>query len=99
MLLRCSRSDLRPELLVARHAASANSRNAASAADGADSLCNSSSQPEGLLHADSICRASLSPIGLDDLIWLHMLGDICSVAAKDCSSPLGGAPEANAFSA
>jgi len=38
-------------------------------------------------------------MGRDDLIWLHMLGEICSVAAKACSSPLGDAPEASAFSA
>src|SRR5437763_448049 len=67
--------------------------------DGTDSLRASSSQPDGLPPADSICRASLSPIGRDDLIWLHMLGEICSVAAKDCSSPLGDVPADSAFSA
>ena len=41
----------------------------------------------------------MSPIGRDDLIWLHILGETCSVAANVCSSPLGGAPEASAFSA
>ncbi len=38
-------------------------------------------------------------MGREDLIWLHMLGEICSVAAKDCSSPLGDAPAASDFSA
>lgn len=28
------------------------------------------------------------------LIWLRMLGEICSVDAKDCSSPLGAVPAA-----
>ena len=59
----------------------------------------SSSQPTGLPWCCSICRANLSPIGRDDLIWLHMLGETCNVAANVCSSPLGGAPEARAFSA
>jgi hypothetical protein len=36
-----------------------------------------------LPQAAPISRANLSPIGRDDLIWLHMLGEICSVAAKD----------------
>jgi len=38
-------------------------------------------------------------MGRDDLIWLHMLGEICRMAANACSNPLGGAPEASAFSA
>ena len=67
-----------------------------SAAVGDVSLRLSSSQPTGLPWCCSICRASLSPIGRDDLIWLHMLGEISSVAAKACSSPLGGAPPVNA---
>ena len=38
-------------------------------------------------------------MGRDDLFWLHMLGEICRVAANACSSPLGVAPAASDFSA
>ena len=48
---------------------------------------DSSSHPMGLSLSISICRASLSPMGRADLIWLHMLGEICSVAAQACSNP------------
>ena len=43
----------------------------------------------GMRSARIAINASLSPMERDDLIWLHMLGEICSVAAKACSSPLG----------
>jgi hypothetical protein len=33
------------------------------------------------------------------LTWLHMLGETCSFAAKDCSRPLGGEPLASSRSA
>ena len=95
----CSRNALRPTLLVARQAFRARSRNACSAGATETLSRTSSSQPAGLPWCCSICRASLSPIGRDDLIWLHMLGEICKVAAKVCSSPFGEAPEASAFSA
>ena len=38
-------------------------------------------------------------MGRDDLIWLHMLGDISRLAANDCSSPFGAVPLATATSA
>ena len=38
-------------------------------------------------------------MGREDLIWLHMLGEISSCAAKACSRPLGAAPAATAPSA
>ena len=95
----CSRSAFRPELFVARQAFNARSRKAFSAGATESLSRASSSHPVGLPRCCSICRANLSPIGRDDLIWLHMLGEICNIAANVCSSPLGGAPEASAFSA
>jgi hypothetical protein len=38
-------------------------------------------------------------MGLDDLIWDHMLGEICRRAAKACSRPLGDVPSARLRSA
>jgi hypothetical protein len=95
----CSRNALRPARLVDRHAAKASSTNAVSATVGVVLICMTSSHPVCLPHNTSICRASLSPMGRDDLIWLHMLGEICKPAAKDCSKPLGAAPAASDFSA
>ena len=61
--------------------------------------CSPSSHPAGCSACCSICRASLSPMGRDDLIWLHMLGEISTWAAKACSRPLGATPVAMALSA
>ena len=89
--LRCARSAaLRPSLLVARQAFNANARNCCSTCEIPWAARSSSNHPIGLLPSRSICRASLSPMGREDLTWLHMLGEICNVAAKDCSNPLGG---------
>jgi hypothetical protein len=87
-----------PGALVAQYAANARSRNAASAAVGAAALRCSSSQFIGRSVKVSICLAHLSLIGLDDLIWLHMLGEICKSAANASSRPFGEAPFAKAFS-
>jgi hypothetical protein len=97
----CSRAlnSLRPAAFVPRQARSAKARNDFSASESAAVSRSSSSQPFFFAQWVSICRASLSPIGLDDLTWLHMLGETCSFAAKDCSRPLGGEPLASSRSA
>ena len=89
----CSRKAFRPTLFVARQAFRARSRKALS--DGATTSLSraSSSHPAGLPWCCSICRANLSPMGREDLIWLHMLGEICSVAAflvSDANSYMNG---------
>jgi hypothetical protein len=79
---------------AARQAARASSMNRSSAALDVVTPCSESSQPEGRFMWLSICRASLSEMGRLDLIWLHMLGEISSSAAKACSMPLAGSPAA-----